>query len=83
MMAPDIYAESTIPFSMTTINKMILPEVHHYQENLNMVHSVTINDQTLIRITRNKSKHDDSYSPTPEGIHQDNTEISSVTLINR
>ena len=26
---------------------------------------------------------DEEYSPTPEGIHQDNTEVSSVTLVGR
>ena len=68
--------------AMATMNMMLLPKVHHPQENINTDHNVTIDDQVLIRITRDSSQ-DDSYSPTPEGIHQDNTELSSITLIGR
>ena len=82
-MAPAVYAESSIPSAMSAINQMLLPELHHHQDNLNIGHNVTIDDQVLVRITRKDREHDDSYSPTPEGIHQDNTEISSVTLVNR
>ena len=83
MMAPDAYSKSSIPQAMAAINMRLNPGQHQAQDNLNTEHNVTINDQALIRVSRDKSQHDDSYSPTPEGIHQDNTEISSVTLIGR
>jgi len=78
----DSYSRSSLPMAMATMNMMLLPKVHHPQENINTGHNVTIDDQVLIRITRDSSQ-DDSYSPTPEGIHQDNTELSSITLIGR
>lgn len=46
---------------------------------MNTNSNFTINDQLLIRI----NKDADIAEPTPEGIHQDGTEISSVTLIHR
>ena len=82
-MAPDCYAQSTVPRAMAAINMRLLPEFHHPQDNLNIRHNVTINDQALIRIQRDVAKHDVSFSPTPEGIHQDNTEVSTVTLVGR
>ena len=61
---------------------MILsPDQHHDQDNLNTDHEVTINDQFVIRTSRTSSGIE--VSPTPEGRHQDNTEISSVVLIGR
>eukprot|EP00956_Cyclotella_meneghiniana_P039387 scaffold170964_cov126-Cyclotella_meneghiniana.AAC.2 len=44
---------------------------------INTGSNITIDDQILIRVEKNASE------PTPEGIHQDATEISSVTLIGR
>ena len=82
-MAPDAYSKSSLPLAMVAINMVFLPSRHQAQENLVTEHNVTINDQVLIRVSRDKSQHDDSYSPTPEGIHQDNTEISSLILISR
>ena len=67
---------------MAKINMALLPEQHHYQENIDLKHNISVDDQYLFRITRNLHM-DDSYSPTPEGIHQDNTEISSVTMVGR
>lgn len=81
-MAPTSYQQGTVPLAMARINKVLLPEVHHFQENLNMDHNVTLGDQFLVRITRTKDM-DESFSPTPEGIHQDNVEIVSVTMIGR
>lgn len=81
-MPPDVYSRSSIPNAMAAINMKLLPKKYHEQENINLEHPVTINDQLLIRVQK-KSDQSDVYSPTPEGIHQDNTEISSVTLINR
>ena len=41
-----------------------------------------LDDQILIRTSR-YPQEEDFVSPTPEGRHQDNTEISSVTMIGR
>ena len=82
-MAPEAYTSTTIPLAMAALNMRLLPQLHHPQENINTKHNVTINDQLLIRIQRDEREHDRSYSPTPEGIHQDNTELSAVTLIGR
>ena len=68
--------------AMALLNAQLLPEIHHPQGNIDHEHKTTVNDQLLIRTTR-MLQADESYSPTPEGIHQDNTEISSVTLIGR
>lgn len=80
-MPPSSYAEkSSVPMAMALLNAEILPERHHQQVNINHEHKTTVNDQLLIRTTR-KPLTNESYSPTPEGIHQDSTEISSVTLV--
>lgn len=80
-MPPQDYSEhSSVPMAMALLNAELLPERHHPQANINHEHKTTVNDQLLIRTTR-ESLADESYSPTPEGIHQDNTEISSVTLV--
>jgi len=42
---PDSYSSSTIPYAMAAINMHLSPEKHHNQENLNISHPVTINDQ--------------------------------------
>ena len=84
-LTPDVYSRSSIPSAMAVINMQLLPRKYHAQDNINTEHPVTINDQVLIRV-QHKSEHSeqsDDFSPTPEGIHQDNTEISSVTIINR
>ena len=83
MMAPDAYSKSSLPQAMAAINMILLPAQHQAQDNINTEHNVNINDQILIRVSRDKTEQDDSLSPTPEGVHQDNTEISSVTLIGR
>ena len=44
-MAPDAYIKSSIPKAMAKINKKILPKKHHPQDNLNIEHNVTIDDQ--------------------------------------
>ena len=61
---------------------ILTPEVHQPQDNINIDNEITIDDQILIRTSR-YPQEEDSISPTPEGRHQDNTEISSVTLIGR
>jgi len=79
-MPPSAYAASTVPLAIAALNEALLPEAHHPQGNINMDSPNVINDQILIRI--NKQGESDE-SPTPEGVHQDGTEVSSVTLIGR
>lgn len=77
---PRSYAESSVPAAMAALNQLLTPAIHHKQENIDHMSNVIINDQIPIRVTRSAGASD-AHSPTPEGIHQDNTEISSVTLI--
>ena len=76
---PVEYIESTVPEAMAKLHDYVQPSLHHYQSNINQKSKTTINDQLLIRI----NKENDMAEPTPEGIHQDGTEISSITLISR
>lgn len=76
---PKKYSESSVAKAIGKINSKIVPNNHHKQDNLNNASNVTINDQILIRI----NKVIDLAEPTPEGIHQDGTEISSISLIQR
>ena len=80
---PFEYVESTVPEAIARILDFLQPREHDDQNNtLNTKSKVTINDQILIRV--NKTVDDDHKAePTPKGIHQDATEISSVTLIGR
>jgi len=73
-------AESSVPQAMAALNSCFNPEKHQPQGNLSHEHKDTINDQVLVRIHRMPGT-DDDFSPTPEGIHQDNTELTSVTMI--
>lgn len=82
-MPPEEYSASSIPMAMAKINDFLQPAVHHHQPNLNTESPVTINDQLLIRINKESNRSSDVAEPTPEGIHQDGTEISSVTVIGR
>ena len=65
---------------MARLNMILSPELHQPQDNINIHNEITIDDQILIRTSRypTEGAH---ISPTPEGRHQDNTEISGVTLI--
>lgn len=78
---PPAYTKSTVPLAIARFNSFLLPKTHHFQSNLKSDSKITINDQILIRV--NKEHSNDEAEPTPEGIHQDGTEISSVTLISR
>ena len=81
-LAPDMYVRSTVWLAMARINKILTPKVHNPQDNLDKDNMITIDDQFLLRTSR-YPQEDDWISPTPEGRHQDNTEISSVTIIGR
>ena len=64
---------------MVKLHDYFQPASHQHQSNLNQNSKTTLDDQVLIRI----SKDDENAEPTPEGIHQDGTEISSITLVGR
>lgn len=80
---PFEYANSSVPDAIAHILDYLQPEEHDDQDGIiNIESDVTINDQILIRV--NKKIDDQGKSePTPEGIRQDATEISSVTFIGR
>jgi hypothetical protein len=91
---PKDYVDSTVSIAIASINNLLQPDVHHHQSNVNVDSPVTINDQVLIRVNKGISNDKDNdkdngnddhdlAEPTPEGVHQDGTEMSSVTLINR
>ena len=79
---PHMFVRSSVSLAMARVNMILSPEIHQPQENINIDNAITINDQLLIRTSRHPAEAD-VYSPTPEGRHQDNTEISSVTMIGR
>ena len=77
-----MFVRNTVSLAIARLNMILAPELHHPQKNLNIENKITIDDQILIRTSR-YPQEEDSISPTPEGRHQDNTEISSVTMIGR
>jgi len=81
-MPPQEYSTSTVSRSIGMVNRFLQPSSHHPQPNINQDSNVTINDQILIRINKD-AENGDTSEPTPEGVHQDGTELSSVTLIQR
>ena len=64
---------------MSQFLNIFSPAVHEPQSNLMADHPLTLHDQVLIRITREQDM-DDRYSPTPEGVHQDGTQVSGTHL---
>ena len=79
---PSCYAESSIPGALSKVNALLLElqAPHHPQPNINNQSKTLINDQILIKVNKTTSSEE---SPTPEGVHQDGTEVSSVTVIER
>lgn len=79
---PREYSKCSIPKALALLNQQFLPDLKdfHPQKNVNNDSDTVINDQVIIRITK---KTESVESPTPEGIHQDGTEISSVMMVNR
>lgn len=73
-MAPDAYQKSSVAMALARMSMVLSSTDHHHQDNLVMDHPITVSDQVLIRTMRHPEM-DDTYSPTPEGIHQDNTEV--------
>ena len=71
------YGATTVPHATSKTMSNFLPFVHEPQSNLMADHPLTMHDQLLIRITREPNM-DDRYGPTPEGVHQDNTQVSGL-----
>lgn len=82
-MPPKSYSQSSIPMAIAKVNDFLQPKRHHHQSNVNADSRVTINDQLLIRINKAEEGEKCVAEPTPEGVHQDGTEISSVTVVQR
>ena len=81
-MPPHLFVRSSVSLALARVNMILTPETHQPQDNINIDNEIIINDQLLIRTSRYPADEEE-YSPTPEGRHQDNTEISSVTMIGR
>eukprot|EP00959_Pyramimonas_sp_CCMP1952_P096456 2016177-Pyramimonas_sp.AAC.1 len=83
-MPPFEYANSSlVPGAIARILDHLQLDMHDDQGGtINTGSNVTINDQILIRVNKTVAEQGTS-EPTPEGIHQDATEISSVTNIGR
>lgn len=83
-MPPFEYANSSVPDAIARILDHLQPDMHDDQEGtINIGSNITINDQLLIRVNKAVDENGSTSEPTPEGIHQDATEISSVTLVGR
>ena len=88
-MPPRTFAESSVPKAIARLNVYLEPSSHQFQSNLMKDADITINDQILIRVNKYRGNHPIATSdctpppePTPEGVHQDGTELSSVTMVN-
>ena len=81
-MPPESYALSSIPGALSRVNSIIMDfnKPHEPQPRINHLSPSLILDQLLIKINKTTSAEE---SPTPEGVHQDGTEVSSVTFIQR
>jgi len=78
---PPSYAQSSLPAALARVNTLLMSDWQHTdQPNLKQHQSAIINDQLLIKVNK---LSDSEESPTPEGVHQDGTEVSSVTMIER
>ena len=81
-MPPESYALSSIPGALSRVNSIIMDfnKPHEPQARINHLSPSLILDQLLIKINKTTSAEE---SPTPEGVHQDGTEVSSITSIQR
>ena len=77
--APEMYKNSSIPRAMCRLHDFFLPEIHEVQVNLNQNSNVVIHDQAFAKVVKRPGRMEEQ--PTPEGIHQDNSEISSIIFI--
>ena len=76
---PKQYSDSSVPFATTRLMEMFIPDTFTDEIRTNTASKCVIHDQLMIRI--NKTSEDNSASPTPEGIHQDGAQITSITLV--
>lgn len=77
---PPAYGASTVPVALAEVQRLFLPERHAPQQGLNAASPHIVTDQVLIKVTKTG---DGDQCPTPEGIHQDGSEVSAVTMIRR
>ena len=78
-MPPKAYADSSVAMAFGRLHNLLHPDTHHPQANINHLSKLVINDQALLRINKDSG----GAEPSPEGIHQDGSEITSVTMIDR
>ena len=79
-MAPLQYGRSSIPVAMARLNRFLVPAKFHSDSNVLSDSNTLINDQIIIRVNKKSNMIE---SPTPEGVHQDGTEISSVSALGK
>ena len=79
-LTPPAYAASTVPVALAEVQRLFLPEKHTPQHGVNAASPHVVTDQVLIKVTKTG---DGDQCPTPEGIHQDGSEVSAVTMIKR
>eukprot|EP00976_Prorocentrum_cordatum_P094658 1189874-Prorocentrum_minimum.AAC.8 len=77
---PEEYAKSSVRLAYGRLYTFLLPDKHHPISSLNMESNLSINDQILLRVNKEPGVN---VQVTPEGVHQDGAEITSVTLIER
>ena len=69
-----------VPVALAEVQRLFLPEQHTPQHGVNAASPHVVTDQVLIKVTKTG---DGDQCPTPEGIHQDGSEVSAVTMIKR
>mmetsp|Transcript_22273 Transcript_22273/g.68339 ORF Transcript_22273/g.68339 Transcript_22273/m.68339 type:complete len:269 (-) Transcript_22273:386-1192(-) len=79
-LTPPAYAASTVPVALAEVQRLFLPDAHTPQHGVNAASPHVVTDQVLIKVTKTG---DGDQCPTPEGIHQDGSEVSAVTMIKR
>ena len=69
-----------VPVALAEVQRLFLPDAHTPQHGVNAASPHVVTDQVLIKVTKTG---DGDQCPTPEGIHQDGSEVSAVTMIKR
>ena len=69
-----------MPVALAEVQRLFLPDAHTPQHGVNAASPHVVTDQVLIKVTKTG---DGDQCPTPEGIHQDGSEVSAVTMIRR
>ena len=76
---PHGFPDSSLSLAMAKLIKLLLPKDHHPQGHMNMKSNASVISQFLYRVVKEAVQAE----PTPEGIHQDGYEITTITLIKR